>query len=71
MDYNYVLVAPWRDKVPEHPQLTLKVTFFDELLQLPFTAQTNIKVDPPPKGAAPTGAATQPAAARAEPRSPG
>lgn len=55
MDYNYVLIAPWQDKVPEHPELTLKVTFFDELLQLPFTAQKKVKVQLPPKGTAATG----------------
>src|SRR5688572_28708322 len=60
MDYNYVLIAPWQDKVPENPQLTLKVTFFDELLQLPFSAQTNIKVELPPKGAGAGAGGTKP-----------
>ena len=50
LDYNYVLTLPWQGKLPEHPDLTLKVTFFDELLQLPFTAQKEIRVDLPPKG---------------------
>jgi hypothetical protein len=52
MDYNYVLTLPWQDRVPENPELTLKVTFFDELLQLPFSAQQRVKVDLPPKGSA-------------------
>jgi hypothetical protein len=61
MDYEYVLVAPWQRQAPEHPELTLKVTFFDELLQLPFSAQTKIKVELPPKGAtAASAAATKP-----------
>ncbi len=52
MDYNYVLTLPWQDRVPENPELTLKVTFFDELLQLPFSAQQRVKVNLPPKGSA-------------------
>ena len=51
MDYNYVLTLPWQDRAPENPELTLKVTFFDELLQLPFSAQRRVKVELPPKGA--------------------
>jgi hypothetical protein len=60
MDYNYVLTLPWQDRVPEHPELTLKVTFFDELLQLPFTAQQQVKVNLPPKGGAGTAPRTGP-----------
>ena len=60
MDYNYVLIAPWQGQAPEGAKLTLKVTFFDELLQTPFTAQTNIKVEPPPKNAQASGASTKP-----------
>jgi hypothetical protein len=52
MDYNYVLTLPWQERVPENPELTLKVTFFDELLQLPFSAQQRVKVNLPPKGSA-------------------
>jgi hypothetical protein len=60
MDYNYVLVAPWQERVPEHPELTLKVTFFDELLQLPFSAQTKVNVNLPPKGTSTTRPGTRP-----------
>ena len=59
MDYNYVLVLPWQ-QAPDHPDLTLKVTFFDELLQLPFTAQHRAKVNLPPKGGAGTAPRTGP-----------
>jgi hypothetical protein len=60
MDYNYVLTLPWQDKVPENPELTLKVTFFDELLQLPFSAQQRVMVELPSKGGAGTAPRTGP-----------
>ena len=60
LDYNYVLVCPWQNQIPEHPELTIKVKFTDELLQLPFTAQKNVKVELPPKGTAATAPASGP-----------
>ena len=60
--YEYVLTCPWKDAVPRHPEVTLKVTFTDELTARQFDHQSVIKVDPPP--AAPsTPPATQPSAA--------
>ena len=50
LDYTYVLTCPWQTP-PTHPDLTLKVTFFDELTQTPFTAQRVVRVNLP---AAPT-----------------
>jgi hypothetical protein len=44
--YNYVLTCPWQAP-PGHSELTLKVTFTDELTQRQFSAQTVIKVNLP------------------------
>lgn len=49
LQYNYVLTCRWQKKVPRHPNITLKVTFFDELTQTPFTAQTVIHINVPPQ----------------------
>ena len=43
--YTYVLPCPWQT-VPPHPDLTVRVTFDDELTGLRFTAQTQVKVHP-------------------------
>ena len=43
LDYTYAFTLPWQ-QVPRHENLTVKVTFLDELTQLPFEAQTQIKV---------------------------
>jgi hypothetical protein len=48
---TYVLTCPWQTP-PEHGNLTLKVTFVDELTRRQFDAQREITVQPP---------ATQPA----------
>ena len=47
LDYNYVLECPWQQKTPRHGELTLKVTFLDELTQTPFHAQQVVKVNVP------------------------
>jgi hypothetical protein len=44
--HNFVLVCPWQG-VPAHQELTVKVTFHDELTQREFAAQTVIKVKLP------------------------
>lgn len=49
LQYNYVLICRWQKKVPRHPDITLKVTFFDELTQTPFTAQKVIRINVPPQ----------------------
>src|SRR5579863_8530833 len=41
--YCYALICPWQ-KVPKHEDLTVKVTFFDELTQTPFSAQKLVHV---------------------------
>ena len=41
--YCYALICPWQ-KIPKHDDVTIKVTFFDELTQTPFTAQKIIHV---------------------------
>ena len=45
--YTYVLRAPWQ-KIPRHPDLTVRVTFHDELTGREFTDQKLIKINPPP-----------------------
>jgi hypothetical protein len=47
LDYNYVLECPWQQKPPSHAELTLKVTFLDDLTQTPFHAQQVVKVNLP------------------------
>ena len=47
LDYNYVLDCPWQSRVPTHEELTLKITFVDELTQAPFKIQTVVKVKLP------------------------
>lgn len=49
LQYNYVLTCPWQNKMPRHPDITLKVKFFDELTQTPFVAQKLIRVSVPPQ----------------------
>ena len=47
--YDYVLTCPWQRRVPRHPNLTIKVRFFDELTQTPFTEQKVITINLPPQ----------------------
>ena len=43
--YTYALSCPWQT-VPPHPELTVKVTFAEELTGRQFVAQTEVKVHP-------------------------
>lgn len=45
MRYEYVLICPW-EKPPANPELTVKVTFIDELTGRRFTEQTVVKARP-------------------------
>jgi hypothetical protein len=47
LQYGYVLTCPWQKRIPQHRDVTLKVTFFDALTQTPITAQKVIRVNPP------------------------
>ena len=51
LQYGYVLTCPWQ-RPPAHPDVTVKVTFRDELTGREFVQQGQAKVNPPP--AAPT-----------------
>jgi len=55
LDYTYAFTLPWQ-QVPQHNDLTVRVTFQDELTQLPFNGQTAVKVHAPSAG----GPSTQP-----------
>jgi hypothetical protein len=50
--YTYVLTCPWNEggqgRVPAHPQLTVRVTFHDELTDREFTDQRIVDINPPP-----------------------
>jgi len=46
LEYSYALICPWQ-KAPKHADLTVKVTFLDELTQTPFTAQRVVHVNLP------------------------
>lgn len=43
LDYYYAVVCPWQT-MPEHPDITIKATFVDELTKLPFTTQKVVHV---------------------------
>lgn len=47
--YSYILKCPWQ-KTPAHPELTVKVTFSDELTGREFTQQQIVKVKMPAPG---------------------
>jgi hypothetical protein len=47
IDYYYAVVCPWQT-VPQHADITVKVTFVDELTKLPFTTQKVVHVMLPP-----------------------
>ncbi|WP_428939227.1 hypothetical protein [Fontivita pretiosa] len=53
LQYGYVLPCRWQGRVPEHGELTLKVSFHDALTQRQFSIQKVITVNPPP-GTQPT-----------------
>lgn len=48
--YGYILPCPWQT-VPTHAELTVKITFVDELTGRRFTAQKPITINPPPTAA--------------------
>ncbi|MDB5323436.1 MAG: hypothetical protein JWN40_5067 [Phycisphaerales bacterium] len=47
LSHQYVLTCPW-EKPPQHDEVTIKVTFRDELTGRVFDAQTVVKVHLPP-----------------------
>ena len=51
MQYTYVLTCPWQNKIPRHAGLTVRVTFTDALTGRVFTAEKQVKVNPPPASA--------------------
>jgi hypothetical protein len=53
--YSYVFKCPWQKKLPSHEELTVRVTFTDELTGRQFTEQRVCKVNLPSGGG---GAAT-------------
>ena len=48
--YTYILQLPWQT-VPRHHEVTIHVTFIDELTERKLTAQRVVKVNPPPSSA--------------------
>jgi hypothetical protein len=46
LEYTYAFVLPWQ-KPPHHSDITVRVTFLDELTQTPFTAEQVVKVSLP------------------------
>jgi len=48
LEVAYVLTCPWQT-VPRHPNLTVRVTFTDELSRASFTIQRPITVNLPPQ----------------------
>lgn len=47
LQYGYVLTLPWQQRPPANPDVTVKVTFRDELTGREFTEQRAVKVTPP------------------------
>jgi len=47
LQYGYVLPCPWQGRIPEHGELTLRVSFHDALTQRQFSIQKVIRVNPP------------------------
>ena len=45
-DYYYVLPCPWQT-IPQHTDLTVKVTFLDELTKITFNAERPVKLNLP------------------------
>ena len=62
LQYGYILTLPWQ-RPPAHPDVTVKVTFRDELTGREFVQQKVIKVTPPTTG--PTPPSQQPTSAGA------
>ena len=59
LQYGYVLTLPWQQKPPAHGDVTLKVTFTDELTGRSFTQQKVVKVNLPPGSEGGRGAGTE------------
>ena len=47
MLYTYVLPCPWQQRIPQHAQLTVRVSFHDELTGRDFDAQRVANITPP------------------------
>jgi outer membrane murein-binding lipoprotein Lpp len=47
LEYTYAFILPWQT-TPHHPEITIKVTFVDELTQTPFVAQEVVQIALPP-----------------------
>ena len=45
-EFGYELTCPW-DKAPTHPDVTIRVTFVDELTHVPYTAEEVVHIDLP------------------------
>ena len=65
LQYGYILTLPWQ-RPPANPEVTVKVTFRDELTGREFVQQKVVKVNPP--GASPTPAAPTPSTPSAQAR---
>ena len=48
LEYTYGFILPFQSP-PRHPDITIKVTFFDELTQTPFTNQKVVTITLPPE----------------------
>ena len=59
--YGYVLTCPWQESPPRGGDVTVRVTFDDELTGRQFSAQTVAKVDVPPGTPSAPAPASQPA----------
>jgi hypothetical protein len=46
--YSYVLKCPWQQRLPTRQELTVRVTYTDDLTGRQFTQQQACKVNPPP-----------------------
>ena len=56
LEYTYALTCPWQ-KIPAHPDITIRVTFTDELTHIPYTAEKAVHVKlPAAHGVAPASA---------------
>lgn len=52
LQYGYVFELPWQNGPPAHDQVTVRVTFTDELTGRAFTAQRVLKIVLPPRAPA-------------------
>lgn len=47
IEYTYALTCPWQ-KTPKHPDISIRVTFTDELTHIPYVADKTVRVNLPP-----------------------